>query len=152
MVRERYLAVGIKDASVIAFIDEMPKAIAWADLVLSRSGASAVSEICAVGRPSLLVPYPFAAGNHQQINAETLAAAGAARWLRNSDASAERIAKEAAAMLQDDSLLSAMAKSAVDYGRPRAAQHIATDLLNLAGGRVPPSIQACIAARTKEIG
>src|SRR6187402_2533632 len=66
------------EVQVVPFIQDMPAAIAAADLVVSRSGPGAVSEICAIGRASLLVPYPFAAGDHQTKNAMALEAAGAA--------------------------------------------------------------------------
>lgn len=59
-------------ASVQPFIDDMAAALAAADIVIGRAGASAVAEICAVGRPSLLVPYPFA-GDHQKVNADSIA-------------------------------------------------------------------------------
>jgi UDP-N-acetylglucosamine--N-acetylmuramyl-(pentapeptide) pyrophosphoryl-undecaprenol N-acetylglucosamine transferase len=157
LVRERYARGGDTGAAIVAaevvpFIDDMPMALAWADLVISRSGASAVSEICAVGRPSLLVPYPFAAGNHQQINAETLASVGAARWLRNDLARSERIAVEISTLLGDEGLLRRMADAAVGYGRPNAAMHVAADLLTVVGRDVPEGISARVAARMKEIG
>ncbi|MGC4063369.1 MAG: undecaprenyldiphospho-muramoylpentapeptide beta-N-acetylglucosaminyltransferase [Polyangiaceae bacterium] len=156
LVRERYAKAandgsGLVEVEVIPFIDEMPSALAWADLVISRSGASAVSEICAVGRPSLLVPYPYAAGNHQQVNAETLASVGAARWIRNDLARSERIAFEVSKLLSEEGLLHRMANAAVDYGRPNAALHVAADLLTVVGRDVPESISARVATRMKEI-
>jgi UDP-N-acetylglucosamine--N-acetylmuramyl-(pentapeptide) pyrophosphoryl-undecaprenol N-acetylglucosamine transferase len=151
LVQERYAASDTANVEVTAYIEDMPKAIAWADLVISRSGASAVSEICAVGRPSLLVPYPFAAGQHQQLNAESLTKVGAAKWLKNSEVTAERLAVDVAALLENESQLIDMAKAAVDYGRPEAARAIALDLLRLAGSRVPSSVKERIAANTKEI-
>lgn len=139
LVAARYKEAGLPNAEVVAFIDDMPLAIRGSDLVVSRSGASAVSEICAVGRPSLLIPYPFAAGNHQQKNAESLAELGAARWLANQDADASRLTDELAALLQDPSLLSKMAGAARAVGRPHAARQIAEDFLALAGiGRPTP--------------
>lgn len=138
-VAERYRAVGIAEAEIVDFIDDMPAAIRDADLIISRSGASAVSEICAVGRASLLVPYPFAAGNHQQKNAEALFDVGAAHWLNNRDADASRLTDEIAALLQDSNLLTNMASAARSIGRPHAAACIAEDFLALAGfGRLTP--------------
>jgi UDP-N-acetylglucosamine--N-acetylmuramyl-(pentapeptide) pyrophosphoryl-undecaprenol N-acetylglucosamine transferase len=151
MVAERYAKAGLGSADVLAFIDDMPSALAWADLVISRSGASAVSEICAVGRPSLLVPYPFSAGNHQEVNAESLATVGAARWLKNSDVTPESVAREVDEFLRDEAQLMAMAHAARDYGRPVAARDVAQDLLRLAASHIPPSLQAQIAARIKEM-
>jgi UDP-N-acetylglucosamine--N-acetylmuramyl-(pentapeptide) pyrophosphoryl-undecaprenol N-acetylglucosamine transferase len=139
MVKQRYVAAGLPHASVESFIDDMPSALRDADLVISRSGASAVSEICAVGRASLLVPYPYAAGNHQQRNAESLAEAGAARWVNNRDATSSQLTDAIAALLRDPNRVAKMADMARSIGRPQAAARIAEDLLALAGlGRPEP--------------
>lgn len=114
------------------FIDDMPAALAEADLVVGRAGASAVAEICAVGRPSLLVPYPFA-GDHQKANAASLAREGAALWVPNAEATPERLATELGALLRARSRLVVMAQAARSLGRPHAARAIAEDLLTLAG-------------------
>ena len=118
---------------VVPFIDDMPAALGAADLVISRSGASAVSEIAAVGRPALFVPYPFAAGDHQLKNAQSLAKAGAAVCIANTEASAERIASEVERLAADSELLASMAAASQRWGRPHAARDIAKDLLVLAG-------------------
>jgi UDP-N-acetylglucosamine--N-acetylmuramyl-(pentapeptide) pyrophosphoryl-undecaprenol N-acetylglucosamine transferase len=131
-VRERYAGLGLDPAEVVPFIDDMPAALAAAELVIGRSGASAVSEICAVGRPSLLVPYPFAAGDHQRKNAESLERAGAARCLPAALATPERIAAELAA-LNEGKRLTQMAERARAWGRPNAAAEVARDLLECAG-------------------
>jgi UDP-N-acetylglucosamine--N-acetylmuramyl-(pentapeptide) pyrophosphoryl-undecaprenol N-acetylglucosamine transferase len=135
-VRELYEKLGGKSlAEVVAFIDDMPGALGAADLVISRSGASAVSEICAIGRPSLLVPYPHAAGDHQRVNAQSLERDGAAICLSAMDASSERIAREIDAL--DEPRLAKMAEAARRRGRPDAALVIARDLLELAGLTAP---------------
>ncbi len=128
-VRERYAG----RAEVVAFIDDMPAAIAAADLVVGRSGASAVAEVCAIGRPSVLVPYPFAAGNHQLRNAESLAGSGAAVCVPSSEATPERIAHEIDRLAAERGALEAMARAAQRVGRPDAATTVARDLLVLAG-------------------
>lgn len=144
LVQDRYRAFSRVDAKVTPFIDEMPQAIAWADLVVSRSGASAVSEICSVGRPSLLIPYPFAAGNHQQLNAEGLAGAQAALWVKNADATPETLSREISRLLFDERQLQSMADAATRYGRPFAARDIASDLLQLAGLHVKERVDGTI--------
>lgn len=132
--RARYAELGAGDrATVVAFIDDMPAAIGAAHLVVSRAGASAVSEICAVGRPSLLVPYPFAAADHQRHNAEALARAGAALTLASDDAAPERLAAEIDRLASEPGRLPAMADAARALGRPQAAEAVARDLLALAG-------------------
>ncbi|MBN2195429.1 MAG: undecaprenyldiphospho-muramoylpentapeptide beta-N-acetylglucosaminyltransferase [Polyangiaceae bacterium] len=132
--RALYLELGAGDrAAVVPFIEDMPAAIGAADLVVSRSGASAVSEICAIGRPSLLVPYPFAAADHQRCNAESLAGAGAALMVANDAATPERIATELDRLASEPGRLEAMAEAARRFGQPGAAEAIARDLLALAG-------------------
>ena len=143
--RRLYAELGLSErAEVVPFIADMPAALAKADLVIGRSGASAVSEICAVGRPSVLIPYPFASGDHQRVNAESLSSAEAALCLASAEASPARIAAEITALLNDPSRLMRMAERAAGLGRPLAAHAIALDLLGLAGlasaaSRVAPS-------------
>jgi len=133
-VRELYASLGLSSrANVVAFIDDMAQAIAGADLVVSRSGASAVSEICAVGRPGIYVPYPFAAGDHQRHNALSLEKAGAGVCVPSTEATAERLAAEIDRLTADRSRLASMAESARSLGKPDAAGMIAKDLLELAG-------------------
>lgn len=133
-VTKRYarVASGL-DVRVTPFIDDMPGALAEADVVIARSGASAVSEICAVGRASILVPYPFAAGDHQRANAAEVAGAGAAVLVADAQASPERIAQELDALCGDPERLEHMAQAARGLGRPDAALDVARDLLQLAG-------------------
>lgn len=135
LVTERYQAAQKQNPElsfeVLPFIEDMPGALASAELVIGRSGASAVSELLAVGRPSLLVPYPFAAGDHQRINARSLERAGAAICLPSAEATAERLFAEIDRLLKDDGLLSAMAEAATQRGRSQAAQAIAKDFINL---------------------
>jgi len=130
-VRGLYRSLGKTEVKVVSFIDDMPAALAGAELVIGRSGASALSEVCAVGRPSLLIPYPHAAGDHQLRNAESLAADGAALCVPSRVATAERIADEIDGLVQVDNL-ERMALSAQSRGRPKAALAVARDLLVLA--------------------
>lgn len=137
--RSLYTELGFGDrAQVQPFIDDMPAALAAADIVIGRAGASAVAEICAVGRPSLLVPYPFA-GDHQKVNADSIAKEGAALWLPSADATPERIAQELRTLMNDPARLISMAARASQLGRPNAARAIAQDLLALAGASTSPS-------------
>jgi UDP-N-acetylglucosamine--N-acetylmuramyl-(pentapeptide) pyrophosphoryl-undecaprenol N-acetylglucosamine transferase len=133
--------------NIVSFIEDMPGAIAAADLVVSRAGASAVSEIAAVGRPALFVPYPYAAGDHQRRNAESLARQGAAVCVVHAEATAERIAAEIERLSSEPGRLERMADRARAWGRPHAASVIAKDLLDLAGLR---SAAASSPARTRE--
>jgi UDP-N-acetylglucosamine--N-acetylmuramyl-(pentapeptide) pyrophosphoryl-undecaprenol N-acetylglucosamine transferase len=131
--RELYAELGLAEsARVMPFIDDMSDALARADLVIGRAGAGAVSEICAVGRPSVLIPYPYA-GDHQRFNAMSLEQRGAAVTVLAKDAKPERLAQEIGSLLGDRARLSAMARQARSLGRPNAALAIARDLLALAG-------------------
>src|SRR5262249_32852374 len=76
---------------VVPFIADMPAAFAEADLVISRSGASTVSELAAAGRPSILIPFPYAADDHQTRNAEAMERSGAARMVRDAEADGAKL-------------------------------------------------------------
>ncbi|HEY3496666.1 MAG TPA: undecaprenyldiphospho-muramoylpentapeptide beta-N-acetylglucosaminyltransferase [Polyangiaceae bacterium] len=133
-VRALYDELGLTArARVTPFIDDVPAALAAADLVIGRSGASAVSEICAVGRPALYVPYPFAAGDHQRVNAEALVRAGAALSVTSREANPERLAREIHALATDRARLARLAEAARALGKPAAARAVALDLLELSG-------------------
>jgi len=132
-VRGLYAELGVPHVTVVPFIDDMPAALAAAELVVGRSGAGAVSEMCAVGRPGLLVPYPYAAGDHQRVNADSLVRVGAARVVLNRDADPARLAREIDTLVRDRTLLLSMAAASRGAGRPEAAQAIARDLLSLVG-------------------
>ncbi|HXK17154.1 MAG TPA: undecaprenyldiphospho-muramoylpentapeptide beta-N-acetylglucosaminyltransferase [Polyangiaceae bacterium] len=142
--RALYTELGFGDRAQIApFIDDMPAALAAADIVIGRAGAGAVSEICAVGRPSLLVPYPFA-GDHQKLNADSITREGAALWVPSADATPVRLATELRALMDQPERLVAMAAAARRLGRPFAARAIAEDLLALAGVSSPLNPQSSI--------
>lgn len=91
VLQENYAAAGVK-AECVAFIDDMSKAYAWADLVLCRAGALTVSELAACGVASILVPYPWAVDDHQTSNARFLASTGAAIILKQEEMTPESIA------------------------------------------------------------
>jgi UDP-N-acetylglucosamine--N-acetylmuramyl-(pentapeptide) pyrophosphoryl-undecaprenol N-acetylglucosamine transferase len=135
-VIEQYDRAGAREeVDVVPFIDDVPSALAHADLVVQRSGASAVSELCAIGRATILIPYPYAAGNHQLHNARALETAGAAVCVPSLEATPERLAGILDTLARDPERRSAMARSAAARGRPEAADAVARDLLALAGVR-----------------
>jgi len=135
-VRASYAALGLEsEATVLPFIDDVAAALASADVVIQRAGASSLAELCAVGRPAILVPYPFAADQHQLKNARSLEREGAAIALVQSDATAERVGGELLALAGDPERCERMARAARSLGRPSAARAIADDLLALARRR-----------------
>ncbi|RVD19923.1 undecaprenyldiphospho-muramoylpentapeptide beta-N-acetylglucosaminyltransferase [Mesorhizobium sp. M4B.F.Ca.ET.017.02.2.1] len=123
-VKAAYGTLGV-DAQVSPFFTDMAARIAAAHLVMSRSGASTVSEIAVIGRPALLVPYPHALDHDQAANAAALAAAGGAEVHAQSTLSAERIAALVGGLMGDPDRLSAMAAAARSAGKPNAARLLA---------------------------
>jgi UDP-N-acetylglucosamine--N-acetylmuramyl-(pentapeptide) pyrophosphoryl-undecaprenol N-acetylglucosamine transferase len=135
-VRRLYDVLGLGDRAVVTpFIDDVAAALASADVVISRCGASAYAELCAVGRPSILVPYPHAADDHQLGNARSLERAGAAVALPQTEATVGRLADELRRLAADPSLRARMADAAAALGKPDAAARVAQDLLSLARPR-----------------
>lgn len=128
------LAVGER-AEVVAFIDDVAASLGAADVVIARSGASSYAELCAVGRPSILVPYPYAADDHQLGNARSLERAGASVALPQAEATAARLCDELCRLAADASLRTRMADAAAALGRPDAADRVALDLLSLVRSR-----------------
>ncbi len=124
---------------VVAFLDRMADAMARSHLIVSRAGAITLAEICACGRPSLLVPLALAAG-HQAGNARRLAEAGAAAMLPPA-ATAEDLAEVLAGLLGDRTRLADMARSARSLGRPDAAAAIA-DRVEVCAAGAPPARRA----------
>ncbi|MHB1020800.1 MAG: undecaprenyldiphospho-muramoylpentapeptide beta-N-acetylglucosaminyltransferase [Acidobacteriaceae bacterium] len=119
---------------VWAFLDDMPQRFADADLILCRSGASTVAELAAAGKPSLLVPFPRAADDHQRKNAEVLAEAGAAQLLLESEATPHRLLTELTTLLQNREKLARMSEAARSLAHPDALQAIGQIVKRLAEG------------------
>jgi len=131
MLRERALPSGYELIEYLP-IERFGQAMAAADLVVARSGGS-VFEIAAYGLPSVLIPFPAAAGDHQSANARWLADAGAAVVIPDGELSAARLGSEVAALLADPYRLRTMAEAAHSLARPRAAADIAAEVLAAAG-------------------
>ncbi len=132
--RAAYVAAGYDGDCVSAFIDDMAGAYAWADLVLCRAGATTVAELCAVGLPSVLVPFPHAAHDHQTSNALALERAGAARHLPESRMASDDLAGMLLVLLADEATCRAMGRKALAAGCPHAAAAVCHVLERVAGG------------------
>ena len=132
--RAAFLCSGADPAcwDVRAFLDDMPARFGAADLVLARAGASTVAELCAAGKPSLLVPFPLAADDHQRRNAEVLTDAGAAEMLLQSKLTPELLQQRLLALLSNPSALTAMGQQARTLARENAASEIARIVRELA--------------------
>ena len=121
---------------VVPYLHEMPKALAAARLVVSRAGAIGLAELTLRGIPAILIPYPFASENHQEINARALEKNGAAVVIRDSELTGELLTATVEKLIADSEKLRSMAAAAAAMGTPRAADEIAAlvfDLLNRAG-------------------
>jgi UDP-N-acetylglucosamine--N-acetylmuramyl-(pentapeptide) pyrophosphoryl-undecaprenol N-acetylglucosamine transferase len=118
-----YAAAGIT-ARVVAFERDMPARYAESDLALCRSGAMTVAELAMAGLPALLVPYPFAADDHQSANARAVAAAGAAIVLPSRPLAADDLLRALADLAARPDQLVAMGEAAAGLARPDAAAQI----------------------------
>jgi UDP-N-acetylglucosamine--N-acetylmuramyl-(pentapeptide) pyrophosphoryl-undecaprenol N-acetylglucosamine transferase len=125
---ERYQSLSVR---VVDFLDPMADAYAVADLVVSRAGMITVAELCAWGLPSILIPLPTAAADHQSHNARVLADAGACYLLPQPELTPERLRKEILHLLGDQSARGQMAQRARSRGRPHSAREIVSKLLTL---------------------
>ncbi|HEY0759808.1 MAG TPA: undecaprenyldiphospho-muramoylpentapeptide beta-N-acetylglucosaminyltransferase [Acidisarcina sp.] len=121
--------------TVSAFLEDMPRRFEAADLVLARSGASTVAELGAAGKPSLLVPFPQAADDHQRRNAEVMVEAGGARMLVESGLTPESLLGSLVDLLNDGPRLVEMGERARSLARPDAARRIAGMVEGLAFAR-----------------
>ena len=126
-----YEAAGV-DAELSPFFDDMPERIATAHLVIGRSGASTISELAVVGRPSILVPLPHSLDNDQKANAEKLASAGAAWAVEQKNFTEEALANMLTSLLADPAQLTAAARAARAQGQPDAVRALA-DLVERLG-------------------
>jgi UDP-N-acetylglucosamine--N-acetylmuramyl-(pentapeptide) pyrophosphoryl-undecaprenol N-acetylglucosamine transferase len=124
------VAANPKLAVILPFIGEMDQAYAVADLAICRSGATTLAELTKAGVPSVLVPYPYAAADHQRLNAETLVAAGAATLVPDAELDA-RLLPTVQGLLGDGAALQTMATRARALGRSNAAETIARSVLDL---------------------
>src|SRR5579862_6243737 len=118
---------------VYRFIDDMPAKFARACLLVCRSGASTVAEVTAAGKPSILVPFPRAADDHQKRNAEALVNAGAAVMLEQPQLTAENLVQAVSRLFADATRLKAMGEAARKLAHPDAAREIAQIVARLAG-------------------
>jgi len=133
-LKTHYAAAGV-EGELLAFIEDMARSYAEADLVICRAGAITLAELCAAGMAGVLVPFPHAVDDHQTANARFLSDKGAAILLPQRELTAEKLA----ALLRslDRPALVAMAQKARDLGKPDAARLVAdrcADLAEMGGG------------------
>ena len=119
---------------VTPFLTNMPDLYALADLVISRAGASSISELCLLGKPAILVPSPNVAEDHQTHNAMALVKKDAAVLVKDADAQ-QQLIPTALALLQDPARLSALSEHICTLAHPDSARRIAEEVIQLAKRR-----------------
>ncbi|WP_051965672.1 UDP-N-acetylglucosamine--N-acetylmuramyl-(pentapeptide) pyrophosphoryl-undecaprenol N-acetylglucosamine transferase [Kitasatospora mediocidica] len=124
-------------AAPVPYLDRMDLAYAAADLVVCRAGSSTVAELCTVGVPAVLVPYPHAPHDHQTHNARVLSDAGAGLLLPDAECTGERLAELTEPLLADPRRLAAMGRSADPGTHARAADLLAAKVLRTIGRAAP---------------
>ncbi len=141
-IREGYRAAGWESAEVVPFIDDMAGAYAHSHLVICRAGATTLAELTACGRPAILIPYPYAAADHQSANAQALASRGAALMLPQVDLTPELLARLVGDLLDDRERLLGMAGAAWAMGKKGAADRILRECRSIARctGELSPNL------------
>jgi UDP-N-acetylglucosamine--N-acetylmuramyl-(pentapeptide) pyrophosphoryl-undecaprenol N-acetylglucosamine transferase len=127
-------AISGVEGKIMPFISDMAEAFNQADVVVGRAGAGAVNEIAAAGMPSILVPLPYAADDHQRRNAETLVQAGAARMVPDGEMTGERLFQEVEALRRNEGTLEQMRTRVRQFAHPGAAERAADVMEEAAGG------------------
>jgi UDP-N-acetylglucosamine--N-acetylmuramyl-(pentapeptide) pyrophosphoryl-undecaprenol N-acetylglucosamine transferase len=131
-VRDTYASLGV-NWEVAPFFKDLPSRMASSHLIVSRSGASTVAELSAIGRPGILVPLPHALDQDQRANAGVLMDAGGALRLDQADFTPERLASEIVTLAAEPRRLAAMAAAAKAAGILDAADRLADLVLRVAG-------------------
>jgi UDP-N-acetylglucosamine--N-acetylmuramyl-(pentapeptide) pyrophosphoryl-undecaprenol N-acetylglucosamine transferase len=129
-VREKYAELGIT-AQVKSFFSDMAEIYAQADLVISRAGATTLAELTVFHKPVILVPYPFAADNHQEINGSYLVEAGGGLMFRQSELDGKKLGRAIMRLLSDTKLLAEMSANSGKVAKPEATETIVTRCMKL---------------------
>lgn len=129
MCRAAYVEAGYSGDCARAFIDDMASAYAWANLILCRSGASTVAELCIAELPSIMVPFPAAIRDHQTKNAKAMAEAGGAVLVPEPEI--QSVENLIIKMLDDRGMLSRMSRACASLARPDAATRVAREIEKL---------------------
>jgi len=132
-VAAAYARLGLA-ARVESFLDDMPAEYGRAELVVCRAGATTIAELTALGVPAVLVPFPFAAGDHQRLNAQALVDAGAAWMVLDRELTPERLAAVLRPILADPALRDATRARARALGHPDATERVVQECLAVVGG------------------
>lgn len=130
-VKEGYALYGKTNSQVTPFIDDMAEAYQWSDLVLCRAGATTIAELAAAGKPSILIPFPYATHDHQTYNAQSLVSVGAAILIPEKKIVEVDVIEKIIALFNDRVMLVNMALAAHKHGRIDAATSVANEIIDL---------------------
>ncbi|MEW6448394.1 MAG: undecaprenyldiphospho-muramoylpentapeptide beta-N-acetylglucosaminyltransferase [Bacillota bacterium] len=139
---ERFLAMlsakGIEpgamgNVTIVPFFYQIADYLAAADLVICRAGAATIAELTCLGRPAILIPYPYATANHQEFNARALETRGAAVVIRDADLRGERLLYEVNHLLNHPAELRLMAENSRRFGKPDALERIVDSVKRIGG-------------------
>ena len=136
-VSATYAQLGIQ-AEVVPFIENMQEMYLAADLVVCRAGATTIAELTSLGKPAILIPYPYAVDDHQRANAEILLQAGAAHMVLDAELTPERMCEEIRTLITNPAQLEAMGRAATTVGRPDATTAVVRECLAC----LPPDMRA----------
>lgn len=123
-VKQAYDGTGVQ-VELQSFFDDMPQRLQNAHLVICRAGASTITELAAAGRPAILVPYPYAADDHQTVNARAFTEAGGGWLMPQASLTAEALAQRLSALLETPAQLTRAADCARAFGQPNSARRLA---------------------------
>jgi UDP-N-acetylglucosamine--N-acetylmuramyl-(pentapeptide) pyrophosphoryl-undecaprenol N-acetylglucosamine transferase len=135
-VSATYIQLGLQ-AEVVPFIDNMQEMYLATDVVVCRAGATTIAELTSLGKPAILIPYPYAVDDHQRANAEILVQAGAARMVLDAELTPERMRDELQTLIMNPAQLVVMGRAAKAVGRPDATAAVIRECLTC----LPPEMQ-----------
>jgi UDP-N-acetylglucosamine--N-acetylmuramyl-(pentapeptide) pyrophosphoryl-undecaprenol N-acetylglucosamine transferase len=128
--RDAYRKAGFK-GTITPFIYQMGEAYAVADIVISRAGATTLAELTALGKPAILIPYPYAAGNHQELNARKLLEMGAAKMMLDRELKGEALAENIRELYMNETMRADMQRNSRAVGRPDACAKVVDIAMSL---------------------
>jgi UDP-N-acetylglucosamine--N-acetylmuramyl-(pentapeptide) pyrophosphoryl-undecaprenol N-acetylglucosamine transferase len=134
-VRRKYIELGL-NARVQAFYTDMAEIYPQADLIISRAGATTLAELTVFHKPVIIIPFPYAADNHQEINGRYLVEAGAGLMFRQTDLTGEKLGLEIKRILADKKLLAEMAENSGKVAKPEATETIVNACMKLLKSRL----------------
>ncbi|MDR3543528.1 MAG: undecaprenyldiphospho-muramoylpentapeptide beta-N-acetylglucosaminyltransferase [Desulfosporosinus sp.] len=123
-LKKRAISWERREWRVLEYLNDMPEALACADIFIGRAGAASLAELMVAGIPSLLIPYPYAAENHQEHNAQALVQAGAAKIILDSELSGKRLWKDVEELISQPKILAKMGVAAQTLAQPLALNKI----------------------------